>query len=148
MYIPKSVEKQKLCTIQFSTTIKLENFLLYFSKLRKSEIGALNMRKCQKYCLRYESMYITGAPPIMAARRHCRRRLLFFKIEVRPRSCRSYHMWRPCINRNQCPKGVQAHVKESKKENKTEKSFNPIGCTKSSFPSTLHLTFSVVQAEV
>ena len=46
------------------------------------------------------------------------------------------------INQNQCPKGVQAQVKESKKENKTEKSFNPIGYTKASFPSTLHLTFS------
>jgi len=33
-----------------------------------------------------------GKTPIMAARR----RLLFFKIEVRPRSCRSYHIWRPC----------------------------------------------------
>ena len=36
-----------------------------------------------------------GKTPIMAARRGCRRRLLFFKIEVRPRSCRSYHIWRP-----------------------------------------------------
>ena len=34
-----------------------------------------------------------GKTPIMAA--CCRRRLLFFKIEVRPRSCRSYHIWRP-----------------------------------------------------
>ena len=34
--------------------------------------------------------------PIMAAHRCCCRRLLFFKIEVRPRSCRSYHIWRPC----------------------------------------------------
>ena len=34
----------------------------------------------------------------MAARRRCRLRLLLFKIEVRPRSCRSYHIWRPCIN--------------------------------------------------
>ena len=25
-----------------------------------------------------------------------RRRLLFFKIKVRPRSCRSYPIWRPC----------------------------------------------------
>ena len=31
--------------------------------------------------------------PIMAARRRC---LLFFKIKVRPGSCRSYHIWRPC----------------------------------------------------
>ena len=31
--------------------------------------------------------------PIMAARR---RRLLFFKIEVRSRSCWSYHIWRHC----------------------------------------------------
>ena len=37
-----------------------------------------------------------GKTPIMAARRRCRRRFLFFKIEVRPRSCRSYHIWRPC----------------------------------------------------
>ena len=37
-----------------------------------------------------------GETPIMAARRRCRRHLLFFKIEVRPRSCRSYHIWRPC----------------------------------------------------
>ena len=35
-----------------------------------------------------------GKTPIMAVRRRCR--LLFFKIEVRPRSCRSYHIWRPC----------------------------------------------------
>ena len=35
-----------------------------------------------------------GKTPIMTAR--CCRRLLFFKIEVRPRSCRSYHIWRPC----------------------------------------------------
>ena len=34
-----------------------------------------------------------GKIPIVAARHHCR--LLFFKIEVRPRSCRSYHIWRP-----------------------------------------------------
>ena len=37
-----------------------------------------------------------GKTPIMAARR----RLLFFKIEVRPRSCRSYHIWRPWIYSN------------------------------------------------
>ena len=36
-----------------------------------------------------------GKTPIMAARRRCRHRFLFFKIEVRPRSCRSYHIWRP-----------------------------------------------------
>ena len=35
-----------------------------------------------------------GKTSIMAARRRCRC-LLFFKIEVRPRSCRSYHIWRP-----------------------------------------------------
>ena len=34
----------------------------------------------------------SGKTPIMAAPRRC---LLFFKIEVRPRSCRSYHTWRP-----------------------------------------------------
>ena len=34
-----------------------------------------------------------GKTPIMATR-HCRR-LLFYKIKVRPRSCRSYHIWRP-----------------------------------------------------
>ena len=34
--------------------------------------------------------------PIMEACRCCRSRLLFFKFEVRPRSCRSYHIWRPC----------------------------------------------------
>ena len=39
-----------------------------------------------------------GKTPIMAACRHCRRRLLFFKIEGRPRSCRSYHIWRPWFN--------------------------------------------------
>ena len=38
-----------------------------------------------------------GKSSIMAARRRCRRRLLFFKIKVRPRSCRSYHVWRPCF---------------------------------------------------
>ena len=38
-----------------------------------------------------------GKTPIMAAPRRCRHRLLFFKIEVRPRSCRSYHIWRPWI---------------------------------------------------
>ena len=37
-----------------------------------------------------------GKTPIMAARHRCRRRLLFFKIEVRPRSCRSYNIWHPC----------------------------------------------------
>ena len=36
---------------------------------------------------------------MMVAHRRCRRRLLFFKIEVRPRSCQSYHIWRPCDNR-------------------------------------------------
>ena len=34
----------------------------------------------------------------MAAHRCCCRCLLFFKIEVRPRSCRSYHIWRPCVS--------------------------------------------------
>ena len=29
-----------------------------------------------------------------ARRRRCRRRPLFCKIEVRPRSCRSYRVWR------------------------------------------------------
>ena len=33
---------------------------------------------------------------IMADHRCCRRCLLFFKIKVRPGSCRSYHIWRPC----------------------------------------------------
>ena len=36
-----------------------------------------------------------GKTPPMAPRCHCCRRFLFFKIEVRPRSCRSYHKWRP-----------------------------------------------------
>ena len=35
-----------------------------------------------------------GKTPTMAAR--CRRRLLLFKIKVRPRSCRYYPIWRPC----------------------------------------------------
>ena len=33
--------------------------------------------------------------PITAACRRCRCRVLFFKIKVRPRSCRSYTLWRP-----------------------------------------------------
>ena len=41
-----------------------------------------------------------GKAPIMAARRRCRRRcrrrLLFFKIEVRPRPCRPYRVRRHC----------------------------------------------------
>ena len=37
-----------------------------------------------------------GKTPVMAAYRHCRRRLLFFKIKVRPRSWRYYPIWRPC----------------------------------------------------
>ena len=60
------------------------------------------------------------------------------------RNCLRYEsMYILYINRNQCPKGMQAQVKENKKENKTEKSFNPIGYTKASFPSTLHSTFSI-----
>ena len=39
-----------------------------------------------------------GKAPIMAARRRCRRRLLFFKIEVRPRPCRPYRVRRRCIH--------------------------------------------------
>ena len=35
-----------------------------------------------------------GKAPIMAARRRCCRRLLFFKIEVRPRPCRPYRVRR------------------------------------------------------
>ena len=35
--------------------------------------------------------------PIMAARHCCCRRLLFFNIKVRPRSCRSYHIWHPWV---------------------------------------------------
>ena len=35
-----------------------------------------------------------GKTPRMAACRRCRC-LLFFKIKVRPRSCRSYPIWRP-----------------------------------------------------
>ena len=37
-----------------------------------------------------------GKAPIMTARRRCRCRLLFFKIEVRPRPCRPYRVRRPC----------------------------------------------------
>ena len=33
----------------------------------------------------------------MAALRRCRRRLLLFKIKVRPRPCRPYRVRRPCI---------------------------------------------------
>ena len=35
--------------------------------------------------------------PNMAARWRCRRCFLFSKIKVRPRSCRSYPIWRPCL---------------------------------------------------
>jgi hypothetical protein len=38
-----------------------------------------------------------GKAPIMGARRRCRRRLIFFKIEVRPRPCRPYRVRRRCI---------------------------------------------------
>ena len=41
-----------------------------------------------------------GKTPIMEARRRCYRRLLFFMIEVRPGSCRSYPIWRPRITFN------------------------------------------------
>ena len=34
----------------------------------------------------------------MAAHCHCRRHILFCKIQLRPRSCRSYLLWRPCIS--------------------------------------------------
>ena len=34
--------------------------------------------------------------PMMAPRRCCRHQLLFFKIKVRPGSCRSYPIWRHC----------------------------------------------------
>ena len=52
---------------------------------------------CKKICTLRGATGAARAPkpgktPIMAARR----RLLFFKIEVRPRSCRSYQIWRPC----------------------------------------------------
>ena len=36
-----------------------------------------------------------GKTPIIVGRCRCCRRLLFFRIKVRPRSCRSYHIWRP-----------------------------------------------------
>ena len=39
-----------------------------------------------------------GKIPIMAANRRRCRHLLFFKIEVRPRSCRSYYIWRPWLH--------------------------------------------------
>ena len=38
-----------------------------------------------------------GKTPIMAARRCCRRRLLFFKIKVRPRPCQPYRVRRRCL---------------------------------------------------
>ena len=41
-----------------------------------------------------------GKTPRMAARRSCRCRVLFFKIKVRPRPCRSYPIWRPCTEPN------------------------------------------------
>ena len=41
-----------------------------------------------------------GKTPIMEARRHCHRHLLFFMIKVRPGSCRSYPIWRPRITFN------------------------------------------------
>jgi hypothetical protein len=34
--------------------------------------------------------------PNTAVRRRCRRHNLFYKIKVRPRSCRSYPIWRAC----------------------------------------------------
>ena len=45
----------------------------------------------------------------MAVRRHCRRRLLFFKIEVRPRPCRPYRVRRRCyvIMQGICNKFVE-----------------------------------------
>ena len=49
-------------------------------------------------CCQYSAI-TRGAPkpgktPIMAVPRRC---LLFFKIEVRPRSCWSYNLWRPWL---------------------------------------------------
>ena len=49
----------------------------------------------------FKTNIFSGAPkldktPNTAARRLCRRRNLSFKIKVRPRSCRSYPIWRPC----------------------------------------------------
>ena len=52
-----------------------------------------------------------GKTPIMAARR---RRLLFFKIEVRPRSCRSYHIWRPCLTYESYVPGCKPISEETK----------------------------------
>ena len=34
-------------------------------------------------------------PLYTMVRHHCRRRVLFYKIQVRPRPCRSYPLWRP-----------------------------------------------------
>ena len=44
-----------------------------------------------------------GKSSIMAARRRCCRRLLFFKIEVRPRPCRPYRVRRHCIYKKLLP---------------------------------------------
>ena len=38
--------------------------------------------------------------PIMVVRLRGPRRILFFKIKVRPRSCRPYPLWRPCVVRS------------------------------------------------
>jgi hypothetical protein len=45
----------------------------------------------------HEGRHWRGAAPDKTPTMAARRRLLFFKIKVRPGSCRSYPIWRPCI---------------------------------------------------
>jgi hypothetical protein len=72
----------------------------------------------QKYYVNFWSIALRGATgaarapkldktPNMVARRRCRRRNLFSKIKVRPRSCRSYPIWRPWPYCTKCTRSLK-----------------------------------------
>ena len=80
------------------------NFILHTTAPRSHYIAWLGLLQKKTNDGRSCTRGATGAArapkldktPNTAARRRCRRRNLFFKIKVRPRSCRPYPVWRPC----------------------------------------------------
>ena len=75
-------QRGKLCPTKNTGT---PIFLTVSNKATESQQGAPPARAPKQ-----------GKTPIMVACHCYRRRPLFFKIELRPRSCRSYHIWHPC----------------------------------------------------
>ena len=70
-----------------------QNFINYYQNAMTNFFGLIFVF-CSRGATGAARASKPGKPPIMAARRRCRRRLLFFKIEVRPWPCRPYRVRR------------------------------------------------------